>query len=54
MIDKLCRRCSHPESVHTGECLCAPGKKICEDLSLCLCREFKDHFKGEIDKNESK
>ena len=44
---KLCRRCGHDESAHTGECPCAPGKKICEDPKGCLCREYKDHFEGE-------
>ena len=44
---KNCRRCKHPFEVHTGECPCAPGKKICEDPKGCLCREYKDHFEGE-------
>ena len=46
-LDKPCRRCGHGLSVHTGECPCAPGKKICESPTLCLCREYKEYFKGE-------
>lgn len=44
---KTCRRCGHDESVHTGECPCAPGKKICEWSQGCLCREYKEKFNGE-------
>ena len=44
---KSCRRCGHPYEVHTGECPCAPGKKICEYPEGCLCREYKESFKGE-------
>ena len=49
-IEKImrdCRRCKHPYSVHTGECPCAPGKKICEWKEGCLCRQYVDHFHGE-------
>ena len=42
-----CRRCGHPYLEHTGECPCAPNKKICEFPEGCLCREYKDHFEGE-------
>jgi len=43
----LCRRCGHDELVHTGECPCAVGKKICEYEKGCLCREYCEEFKGE-------
>lgn len=44
---KDCRRCSHPYLVHTGECKCAPGKKICEYEKGCFCREYCEYFHGE-------
>lgn len=53
MCMKLCRRCNHSYEVHTGECPCAIGKKICEYPQGCLCREYVEYFKGE-ENNETK
>jgi len=44
---KPCCRCGHEFEIHTGECPCAPGKKICLWPEGCVCREYKEKFAGE-------
>ena len=48
-MNPICRRCGHTFELHTGECPCAPGKKIClsTENGFCLCREYKEKFNGE-------